>query len=202
MTYEMQRKRMVETQLIPRGIHDPLVLKAMEKVPREAFVPADLRESACDDNPLPIGEGQTISQPYIVALMTEALELKGPEKVLEIGTGSGYQAALLQPRKRSGDELGKITRLPAGDKVSVFNDFFVHEPGPRIFDVLHDGLPPGYFAALQDIRGNKNLRGMANGKNRLSTVDKVPYKLNRFLMGSQLIRRVTSGDQQGIKIID
>lgn len=95
MTYETQRKRMVETQLLPRGIHDPLVLKAMEKVPREAFVPEDLRESAYGDNPLPIGEGQTISQPYIVALMTEALELKGTEKVLEIGTGSGYQAAVL-----------------------------------------------------------------------------------------------------------
>jgi protein-L-isoaspartate(D-aspartate) O-methyltransferase len=86
---------MVETQLIPRGIHDPLVLKAMEKVPREAFVPEDLRESAYGDNPLPIGEGQTISQPYIVALMTQALELKGSENVLEIGTGSGYQAAVL-----------------------------------------------------------------------------------------------------------
>jgi protein-L-isoaspartate(D-aspartate) O-methyltransferase len=95
MTYETQRKRMVERQLLPRGIHDPLVLKAMEKVPREAFVPEDLRESAYGDNPLPIGEGQTISQPYIVALMTEALELKGAEKVLEIGTGSGYQAAVL-----------------------------------------------------------------------------------------------------------
>lgn len=95
MSLEAQRKRMVETQLVPRGIHDPLVLKAMGKVPREAFVPKDLRESAYDDNPLPIREGQTISQPYIVALMTEALELKGSEKVLEIGTGSGYQAAIL-----------------------------------------------------------------------------------------------------------
>jgi len=95
MNLEAQRKRMVETQLIPRGIHDPLVLKAMGEVPREEFVPKDLRESAYGDNPLPIGEGQTISQPYIVALMTEALELKGAEKVLEIGTGSGYQAAVL-----------------------------------------------------------------------------------------------------------
>jgi protein-L-isoaspartate(D-aspartate) O-methyltransferase len=95
MTYDTQRKQMVERQLIPRGIHDPLVLETMKKVPREAFVPEHLRESAYGDNPLPIGEGQTISQPYIVALMTEALELKGPEKVLEIGTGSGYQAAVL-----------------------------------------------------------------------------------------------------------
>ena len=95
MTYELQRKRMVETQLIPRGIHDPLVLKAMGRVPREAFVPAHLRDAAYHDNALPIAEGQTISQPYIVALMTQEMELKGPEKVLEIGTGSGYQAAIL-----------------------------------------------------------------------------------------------------------
>jgi len=86
---------MVETQLIPRGIHDPLVLKAMGKVPREEFVPQHLRETAYHDNALPIAEGQTISQPYIVALMTQALELEGTEKVLEIGTGSGYQAAIL-----------------------------------------------------------------------------------------------------------
>jgi protein-L-isoaspartate(D-aspartate) O-methyltransferase len=95
MTFEPQRKRMVETQLIPRGIHDPLVLKAMGKVPREAFVPAHIRDAAYSDNALPIAEGQTISQPYIVALMTQELDLKGPEKVLEIGTGSGYQAAIL-----------------------------------------------------------------------------------------------------------
>lgn len=95
MTYELPRKRMVETQLIPRGIHDPLVLKAMGKVPRQEFVPQHLRETAYHDKALPIAEGQTISQPYIVALMTQALELEGTEKVLEIGTGSGYQAAVL-----------------------------------------------------------------------------------------------------------
>jgi protein-L-isoaspartate(D-aspartate) O-methyltransferase len=95
MDFEAQRKQMVETQLILRGIHDPLVLKAMGKVPRELFVPKYLNDSAYSDNALPIAENQTISQPYIVALMTQALELKGSEKVLEIGTGSGYQAAVL-----------------------------------------------------------------------------------------------------------
>jgi protein-L-isoaspartate(D-aspartate) O-methyltransferase len=111
MTFETQRKRMVERQLLPRGIHDPLVLKAMEKIPREAFVPDDLRESAYGDNPLPIGEGQTISQPYIVALMTEALELKGPEKVLEIGTGSGYQAAVLAEIVQEVYSVERVTSL-------------------------------------------------------------------------------------------
>jgi len=93
--FERLRKKMVETQLIPRGIKDKKVIEAFLIVPREKFVPENLKESAYDDTPLPIGEGQTISQPYIVALMTELLQLKGEEKVLEIGTGSGYQAAIL-----------------------------------------------------------------------------------------------------------
>src|SRR5512143_602570 len=86
---------MVDTQLIGRGIHDPRVLAAMRKVPRHVFVDEALRDQAYNDHPLPISERQTISQPYIVALMTEALNLQGPEKVLEIGTGSGYQTAIL-----------------------------------------------------------------------------------------------------------
>ncbi len=89
------RLRMVENQIIRRGVRDPLVLEAMRKVPRHLFVPETFRSFAYDDEPLPIGHGQTISQPYIVAYMTEALGLKGGEKVLEIGTGSGYQAAVL-----------------------------------------------------------------------------------------------------------
>jgi len=86
---------MVEEQIIARGIKDKKVISAFLKVPREEFVPEDLKKYAYIDSPLSIGEGQTISQPYIVALMTEALKLKGYEKVLEIGTGSGYQAAIL-----------------------------------------------------------------------------------------------------------
>jgi len=93
----LQEKRewMVKTQIESRGVKDPLVLKAMRQVPRHLFVPKTYQEEAYADEPLPIGEGQTISQPYIVALMTELLGLKGEEKVLEIGTGSGYQAAIL-----------------------------------------------------------------------------------------------------------
>jgi protein-L-isoaspartate(D-aspartate) O-methyltransferase len=89
------RERMVETQIKARGVKEPRVLAAMLKVERHLFVPKDLQQTAYSDQPLPIGEGQTISQPYIVALMTELLELKGNEKVLEVGTGSGYQAAIL-----------------------------------------------------------------------------------------------------------
>jgi protein-L-isoaspartate(D-aspartate) O-methyltransferase len=95
MDYQILRKRMVQEQLIPRGIKDPRVLDVFYKVQRHKFVPESLLGSAYADYPLGIGEGQTISQPYIVALMTECLELTGTEKVLEIGTGSGYQAAIL-----------------------------------------------------------------------------------------------------------
>ncbi|MDD5730960.1 MAG: protein-L-isoaspartate(D-aspartate) O-methyltransferase [Candidatus Omnitrophica bacterium] len=95
MEYAELRKRMVEDQLIARGIKDKFVLDAFYKIERHNFIPEALRQSAYADHPVPIGEGQTISQPYIVALMTEALGLSGREKVLEIGTGSGYQAAIL-----------------------------------------------------------------------------------------------------------
>lgn len=93
--YKKQRTRMVESQIRARSISDERVLKVMETVPRHLFVDEGLMDQAYSDNPLPIGEKQTISQPYIVALMTQALELKGLERVLEIGTGSGYQTAIL-----------------------------------------------------------------------------------------------------------
>jgi protein-L-isoaspartate(D-aspartate) O-methyltransferase len=89
------RQRMVEEQLRGRDITDARVLAAMIAVPRHLFVPVDMRSFAYSDGPLPIGQGQTISQPYIVALMTQLLELQGAETVLEVGTGSGYQAAVL-----------------------------------------------------------------------------------------------------------
>jgi len=107
--YQRERLAMVEEQLRRRGISDPRVLEAMGKVPRHLFVPGDYQESAYDDRPLPIGEGQTISQPYMVAIMTQSLELKGRERVLEIGTGSGYQAAVLAGLSR---EVYTMERIP------------------------------------------------------------------------------------------
>jgi protein-L-isoaspartate(D-aspartate) O-methyltransferase len=91
----LARSRMVEEQIRSRGIHDPAVLSALGRVPRHLFVPPALQGHAYDDTPLPIGRGQTISQPYIVAYMTEVLQPAPEHKVLEIGTGSGYQAAVL-----------------------------------------------------------------------------------------------------------
>lgn len=109
MDFEQQRQWMVEHQLREWGITDPRVLEAMGRVPRELFVPPEYRESAYYDGALPIGEGQTISQPYVVAHMTMMLELQGEEKVLEIGTGSGYQAAVLAELV---DEVWTIEIIP------------------------------------------------------------------------------------------
>jgi len=93
--FNLSRERMVKNQLVARGIKDKRLLQAMSKIPRHLFIDDALYGEAYNDHPVPIGEKQTISQPYIVALMTEALELKGDENTLEIGTGSGYQTAIL-----------------------------------------------------------------------------------------------------------
>lgn len=109
-TYDKERHRMVADQIRARGIKDERVLAAMESVERHLFVDEPLQDKAYDDCALPIGEGQTISQPYMVALMTELLELTGDEKVLEIGTGSGYQSAVLSRLAR---EVYTLERIPA-----------------------------------------------------------------------------------------
>lgn len=106
---DSQLRRMVDEQLRGRDIADERVLAAMEQVPRELFVPPDLRHRAYEDAALPIGSGQTISQPYMVARIVEELGLDGDEKVLDVGTGSGYQAAVLA---QLGDEVHSIERIP------------------------------------------------------------------------------------------
>ena len=108
--YKKERLAMVEYQLVRRGITDPRVLETMAKVPRHFFVSAAYQEAAYEDRPLPIGEGQTISQPYMVAIMTQSLQLRGEERVLEIGTGSGYQTAILADLA---NEVYTVERLPA-----------------------------------------------------------------------------------------
>ncbi len=110
MNFQKARDRMVEAQLVGRGIRNPRVLEALRRVPRHLFVEEALKEQAYSDYPLPIGDKQTISQPYIVALMSEALELQGDEKILEIGTGSGYQAAVLA---ELAGRVFSIERFPA-----------------------------------------------------------------------------------------
>ncbi len=110
MDYAIARRRMIEREVQGRGIRDERVLEAMRQVPRHLFVEEALQGRAYSDSPLPIGEKQTISQPYIVARMTEALELRGGERVLEIGTGSGYQSAVLS---RLVSRVYSVERLPS-----------------------------------------------------------------------------------------
>lgn len=109
--YAALRKLMVEEQIILRGIKNNRLIEAFYKVERHKFVPENLRESAYGDFPLPIGEGQTISQPYIVALMTQCLDLSGKEKVLEVGSGSGYQSAILAQLAREVFSIERIEPL-------------------------------------------------------------------------------------------
>ncbi len=129
-TFEEKRRQMVQTQLMSRGIVDEQVLRAMAKVPRHEFLPAELWDRAYDDTPLPIGENQTISQPYIVAYMIQALSLKKGDRILEVGTGSGYQTALLaeiheeiytvEVRPQLAQKaLAKLNELGYGDRVKI-----------------------------------------------------------------------------------
>lgn len=124
--YKKPRMKMVETQIKDRGISDARVLRAMETIPRHLFVDEGLIEQAYYDSPLPIEEHQTISQPYIVALMTQALGLKGRERVLEIGTGSGYQTAILAFLADRVFSVERIATLATGarrilDKLNIYN---------------------------------------------------------------------------------
>ena len=111
MHYEALRQAMVDEQIIPRGITDEKVIAAFRKVPRHEFVPRSMAGSSYEDHPLSIGEGQTISQPYMVALMTECLALTGGERVLEIGTGSGYQLAILLEVVKEAYSVERVSSL-------------------------------------------------------------------------------------------
>jgi protein-L-isoaspartate(D-aspartate) O-methyltransferase len=118
--YFEMRQKMIRDQLLPRGISNEKVLKAFLNVPRHKFVTPAERPNAYEDNPLPIGQGQTISQPYIVALMTESLALKGWEKVLEIGTGTGYQTAILAELAAHVYTIERIPQLAEAAQKTLF----------------------------------------------------------------------------------
>ncbi len=164
--FAAKRKTMVARQIAARGIRDSLVLKAMSEVPRHLFVPADVAGRAYEDYPLPIGEGQTISQPYIVALMTECLALKGSEKVLEVGTGSGYQAAVLGRIAQSVFSIeihetlarqaaATLERLGFGNVHVRAGDGFFGWPEEAPFDgvivtAAAPEIPPALFAQLAE----------------------------------------------------
>ena len=143
--YVSQRHRMVLEQLVARGVSDQRVLDAMRHVAREAFVPEGMRDVAYADRPLPIGEGQTISQPYIVAAMTQALGLEGDENVLEIGTGSGYAAAVLA---HVAGAVHTIERIPSlARRARGAGEVEIPTSGPFVVSVYVKGAPRGRPAA-------------------------------------------------------
>ena len=161
-----QRAAMVKDQIAARGVRDPATLEAMRTVPRHEFVPALLRDNAYRDHPLPIGHGQTISQPYIVAFMTEAIAPKPGEKILEIGAGSGYQAAVLAQMGADVytieivEPLAELARQNL-ERLGYTNAHVLHGDGYRgwpehaPFDAIivtcaPDKIPPGLVAQLKD----------------------------------------------------
>ncbi len=145
--YEKERSRMVDEQIAPRGVRDERVLAAMRKVPRHEFMPEVLRDRAYGDHAMPIGEGQTISQPYMVAVMTEMLALKGTERVLEIGTGSGYQAAVLA--ELSGKVFTVERVKPLADKARATLDRLGYRNvAMKVFDGTYGWKDMGPFDAI------------------------------------------------------
>ncbi len=161
-------EKMVETQIISRGVSDPEVIRVMKQTPRHLFVPEHLKEHAYKDHPLPIGSGQTISQPYIVAIMTEYLQLSGTEKVLEIGTGSGYQAAILSQlvdtcytievvEALAGEASEKLKKLEYHNVVVKWGDGYrgwpEHAPFDRIIITAAPEIIPEKLVEQLDIDG-------------------------------------------------
>jgi protein-L-isoaspartate(D-aspartate) O-methyltransferase len=141
------RLKMVEEQIVSRGIKDPRVIAAMKKVPRHLFVEEALQSQAYSDHPLPIGEKQTISQPYMVALMTEALQLKEKEKVLEIGAGSGYQTAILAELAEKVFSIERIRSLAIKARQLLYElGYFNVEI--KIFDGTHGWMEEAPFDAI------------------------------------------------------
>ena len=138
--FERERKRMVTNQLEHRGLHDARLLAAFETTPRHLFVPEEYRYAAYDDSPLPIGFSQTISQPYIVALMTDLLRLTGNERVLEVGTGSGYQAAIL------GMLAGEVHTIEFVPELAATADKLLKELG---IDNVHCHVGDGSLGLLE-----------------------------------------------------
>jgi protein-L-isoaspartate(D-aspartate) O-methyltransferase len=196
--FKAMREKMVENQIKARGVKDPRVLAALLKVERHRFVPETYLDSAYSDQPLPIGEGQTISQPYIVGLMTELLELKGNENVLEIGTGSGYQAAILaelakevytieiieslaSTAEKRLSELGyQNVRLKAGDgylgwpEAAPFDAIIVTAAPDHIPKPLIEQLKEGGRMVVPVGTHTQELRKIVKKSGRMETIDVIP----------------------------
>jgi protein-L-isoaspartate(D-aspartate) O-methyltransferase len=187
----MTNERMIREQIEARGVRDPRVLEAFRATPRELFVPSSLQASAYEDSPLPLVQGQTISQPYIVAFMTEQLRLRGDERVLEIGTGSGYQTAILARLARTvysaevEPALAESVRerlapfpnviLRTGNGVEIFRD---EAPFDAILSAAAPAyLPEGLLAQLEE--GGRCIIPVGGELQHLWLIERVRGKLVR-----------------------
>ncbi|MBM4306017.1 MAG: protein-L-isoaspartate(D-aspartate) O-methyltransferase [Deltaproteobacteria bacterium] len=156
LDFQKSRLKMVEEQIIGREIRDPRLIAALKKVPRHLFVEEALQSQAYNDRPLPIGEKQTISQPYMVALMTEALKLNGKERVLEIGSGSGYQTAILAELAREVFSVERIRTLAIRARTLLYElGYFNVEI--KIFDGTYGWTEKGPFEAIIVTAGSPNI---------------------------------------------
>lgn len=208
-TFSHMRGHMVDSQIEARGVRDPRVLAAMRTVPRHLFVPEALRGEAYEDHPLPIGGGQTISQPYIVALMSELLDLDGSERVLEIGTGSGYQAAVLgelakdvfsmeivpvlaeRSEKQLKDMGYKNIRVICGDgyagwpEEAPFDAVIVTAAPDHVPDALVSQLKPGGRIVVPVGRGSQDLVLGVKIETGLSTESVIPVRFVPMVKGKE-----------------
>ena len=207
--FTIQRQRMVHNQIKVRGVRDPRVLDAMMKVPRHLFVPSAYSAGAYNDSPLPIGEGQTISQPYIVAFMTESLEVKKTDRILEIGTGSGYQAAILaelaaevytiELLPKLGTRARKLLEDLGYNNIQVkIGDGYKGWPEKAPFDAVivtaaPEDIPPALVDQLKEggkmiipvgpVGGVQNLIRGVKQKGKLITKDVLPVRFVPMIKG-------------------
>lgn len=200
------RARMVDEQIVARGIRNPMVLKALRSLPRELFVPDEIQQSAYDDRALPVGLGQTISQPYIVALMTEALEISPKHRVLEIGTGSGYQTAILAMLARAVYTIERLPNLsrPAQDRLRIMgfeniafrvSDGSIGWPEKAPFDrIMVTAAVPGLITELVDQLADRGCLVAPIGNEpdqRLTKIEKVKGRLiERPMISVRFVRLI------------
>jgi protein-L-isoaspartate(D-aspartate) O-methyltransferase len=200
------RSKMVEDQIISRGIKDARVIAAMRKVPRHLFVEEALQSQAYSDHPLPIGEKQTISQPYMVALMTEALQLKGQEKVLEIGGGSGYQTAILAELSEKVFSIERIRSLAIRARQLLY-ELGYYNVELKIFDGTYGWMEEAPFNAVIVTAGAPDipqplLNQLAlNGRLVIPVGDAYVQDLIRVTKTEEGIKREDLGGCRFVKLI-
>jgi protein-L-isoaspartate(D-aspartate) O-methyltransferase len=200
------RLKMVEEQIISRGIKDPRVIAAMRKVPRHLFVEEALQSQAYSDHPLPIGEKQTISQPYMVALMTEALQFKGKEKVLEIGGGSGYQTAILAELSEKVFSIERIRSLAIRARQLLY-ELGYYNVEFKIFDGTYGWMEESPFDAIIVTAGAPDIpqplldQLAMNGRLVIPVGDAFVQDLIRITKTEEGIKREDLGGCRFVKLI-